>query len=162
MDTNQVVEGGRANNHAVNQIDLLDDEDWLGSSPQRDDLKLLCEQNVRNTFPSQYRLQTLHHVCGSVDRPFDEMYLDQLSFEPSKPFIVFCNCSSLTLLWGGGCAGFVSSQEEEVSPQLLTFHEAVSQMVEMEEQVLEDHRAVFQVRPFSPQPRTLCNSLQFV
>ncbi|XP_046903942.1 kinesin-like protein KIF2A isoform X3 [Hypomesus transpacificus] len=79
VDTNQVVEGGRANNHAVNQIDLLDDEDWLGSSPQRDDLKLLCEQN-----------------------------------------------------------------EEEVSPQLLTFHEAVSQMVEMEEQVLEDHRAVFQ------------------
>lgn len=40
-----------------------------------------------------------------------------------------------------------SPQLEEVSPQLLTFHEAVSQMVEMEEQVLEDHRAVFQVRP---------------
>lgn len=37
-------------------------------------------------------------------------------------------------------------QEEEVSPQLFTFHEAVSQLVEMEEQVLEDHRAVFQVR----------------
>lgn len=36
-------------------------------------------------------------------------------------------------------------QEEEVSPQLFTFHEAVSQLVEMEEQVLEDHRAVFQV-----------------
>ena len=75
---------------------------------------------------------------------------------PSKPFIVFSKCSSLTSL---GCAGFVSSQEEEVSPQLFTFHEAVSQMVEMEEQVLEDHRAVFQVRPFSPQPR---NSQQFV
>uniref|UniRef100_A0A673LUB0 Kinesin-like protein n=1 Tax=Sinocyclocheilus rhinocerous TaxID=307959 RepID=A0A673LUB0_9TELE len=30
--------------------------------------------------------------------------------------------------------------EEEVSPQLFTFHEAVSQLVEMEEQVLEDHR----------------------
>lgn len=38
------------------------------------------------------------------------------------------------------------SQEEEVSPQLFTFHEAVSQLVEMEEQVLEDHRAVFQVK----------------
>lgn len=37
-------------------------------------------------------------------------------------------------------------QEEEVSPQLFTFHEVVSQLVEMEEQVLEDHRAVFQVR----------------
>lgn len=36
-------------------------------------------------------------------------------------------------------------QEEEVSPQLFTFHEVVSQLVEMEEQVLEDHRAVFQV-----------------
>uniref|UniRef100_A0A7N5ZR48 Kinesin-like protein n=1 Tax=Anabas testudineus TaxID=64144 RepID=A0A7N5ZR48_ANATE len=32
-----------------------------------------------------------------------------------------------------------------VSPQLFTFHEAVSQLVEMEEQVLEDHRVVFQV-----------------
>ncbi|XP_034026089.1 kinesin-like protein KIF2A isoform X2 [Thalassophryne amazonica] len=78
VDPNQVMEGGRANIHAVNQLNLLD-EDWLSSSPQRDDLKLLCEQN-----------------------------------------------------------------EEEVSPQLFTFHEAVSQLVEMEEQVLEDHRAVFQ------------------
>lgn len=33
-----------------------------------------------------------------------------------------------------------------MSPQLFTFHEVVSQLVEMEEQVLEDHRAVFQVR----------------
>ncbi|XP_074526044.1 kinesin-like protein KIF2A isoform X3 [Halichoeres trimaculatus] len=78
VDPNQMIEGGRPNIHAVNQLDLLD-EDWLSISPQRDDLKLLCEQN-----------------------------------------------------------------EEEVSPQLFTFHEAVSQLVEMEEQVLEDHRAVFQ------------------
>uniref|UniRef100_A0A8C4IKW4 Kinesin motor domain-containing protein n=1 Tax=Dicentrarchus labrax TaxID=13489 RepID=A0A8C4IKW4_DICLA len=78
VDPNQVIEGGRPNINAVNQLDLLD-EDWLSISPQRDDLKLLCEQN-----------------------------------------------------------------EEEVSPQLFTFHEAVSQLVEMEEQVLEDHRAVFQ------------------
>uniref|UniRef100_A0A672HTC5 Kinesin-like protein n=1 Tax=Salarias fasciatus TaxID=181472 RepID=A0A672HTC5_SALFA len=78
VDPNLVMEGGRPNIHAVNQLDLLD-EDWLSISPQRDDLKLLCEQN-----------------------------------------------------------------EEEVSPQLFTFHEAVSQLVEMEEQVLEDHKAVFQ------------------
>uniref|UniRef100_A0A8C7ZU41 Kinesin-like protein n=1 Tax=Oryzias sinensis TaxID=183150 RepID=A0A8C7ZU41_9TELE len=78
IDPNQVIDGGRPNIHAVNQVDLLDEE-WLSISPQRDDLKLLCEQN-----------------------------------------------------------------EEEVSPQLFTFHEAVSQLVEMEEQVLEDHRAVFQ------------------
>ncbi|XP_075303259.1 kinesin-like protein KIF2A isoform X3 [Opisthocomus hoazin] len=65
--------------HVPNQIDDLDTQWGVGSSPQRDDLKLLCEQN-----------------------------------------------------------------EEEVSPQLFTFHEAVSQMVEMEEQVVEDHRAVFQ------------------
>uniref|UniRef100_A0A8C3R303 Kinesin-like protein n=1 Tax=Cyanoderma ruficeps TaxID=181631 RepID=A0A8C3R303_9PASS len=64
---------------APNQIDDLETQWGVGSSPQRDDLKLLCEQN-----------------------------------------------------------------EEEVSPQLFTFHEAVSQMVEMEEQVVEDHRAVFQ------------------
>ncbi|XP_051497642.1 kinesin-like protein KIF2A isoform X8 [Apus apus] len=65
--------------HAPNQIDDLETQWGVGSSPQRDDLKLLCEQN-----------------------------------------------------------------EEEVSPQLFTFHEAVSQMVEMEEQVVEDHRVVFQ------------------
>lgn len=45
MDPNQVMEGGRPNIHAVNQLELLDDE-WLSISPQRDDLKLLCEQNV--------------------------------------------------------------------------------------------------------------------
>ncbi|KAM6944856.1 kinesin-like protein KIF2A isoform 6-T6 [Lycodopsis pacificus] len=78
VDANQAMDGGRPNINAVNQLELLD-EDWLSISPQRDDLKLLCEQN-----------------------------------------------------------------EEEVSPQLFTFHEAVSQLVEMEEQVLEDHRAVFQ------------------
>eukprot|EP00069_Balaena_mysticetus_P017490 bmy_10701T0 len=66
--------------HPPNQIDDLEAQWGVGSSPQRDDLKLLCEQN-----------------------------------------------------------------EEEVSPQLFTFHEAVSQMVEMEEQVVEDHRAVFQL-----------------
>ncbi|XP_077478120.1 kinesin-like protein KIF2A isoform X2 [Stigmatopora argus] len=64
---------------SVHQLDVLEAQWGVGSSPQRDDLKLLCEQN-----------------------------------------------------------------EEEVSPQLFTFHEAVSQLVEMEEQVLEDHRAVFQ------------------
>ncbi|KAF3849247.1 hypothetical protein F7725_015744 [Dissostichus mawsoni] len=63
----------------VNQLEVLEAQWEVGNSPQRDDLKLLCEQNV-----------------------------------------------------------------EEVSPQLFTFHEAVSQLVEMEEQVLEDHRAVFQ------------------
>ncbi|XP_026650957.2 kinesin-like protein KIF2A isoform X2 [Zonotrichia leucophrys gambelii] len=65
--------------HAPNQMDDLETQWGVGSSPQRDDLKLLCEQN-----------------------------------------------------------------EEEVSPQLFSFHEAVSQMVEMEEQVVEDHRTVFQ------------------
>uniref|UniRef100_A0A6Q2Z126 Kinesin-like protein n=1 Tax=Esox lucius TaxID=8010 RepID=A0A6Q2Z126_ESOLU len=65
--------------NSVTQLEVLEAQWGVGSSPQRDDLKLLCEQN-----------------------------------------------------------------EEEVSPQLFTFHEAVSQLVEMEEQVLEDHRAVFQ------------------
>lgn len=46
VDPNQVMEGGRPNIHAVNQLDVLDEE-WLSISPQRDDLKLLCEQNVR-------------------------------------------------------------------------------------------------------------------
>ncbi|XP_041108126.1 kinesin-like protein KIF2A isoform X4 [Polyodon spathula] len=78
VDPSAVIEG-RPNIHAANQLDTLEAQWGVGSSPQRDDLKLLCEQN-----------------------------------------------------------------EEEVSPQLFTFHEAVSQMVEMEEQVVEDHRAVFQ------------------
>ncbi|XP_034997511.2 kinesin-like protein KIF2A isoform X2 [Hippoglossus stenolepis] len=70
--------GGRQGG-LVNQLEVMEAQWGVGSSPQRDDLKLLCEQN-----------------------------------------------------------------EEEVSPQLFSFHEAVSQLVEMEEQVLEDHRAVFQ------------------
>ncbi|KAL4630087.1 kinesin-like protein KIF2A isoform X7 [Arapaima gigas] len=70
---------GRPNIHAVDQLDNLEIQWGAGSPLQRNDLKLLCEQN-----------------------------------------------------------------EEEVSPQLFTFHEAVSQVVEMEEQVLEDHRGVFQ------------------
>ncbi|CAM4728877.1 hypothetical protein PO909_022990 [Leuciscus waleckii] len=74
IDPSAVLEG-----RSVSQLDVLEAQWGVGSSPQRDDLKLLCEQN-----------------------------------------------------------------EEEVSPQLFTFHEVVSQLVEMEEQVLEDHRAVFQ------------------
>ncbi|KAK9968741.1 hypothetical protein ABG768_003049 [Culter alburnus] len=78
IDPSAVMEG-RSAGHSVNQLEVLEAQWGVGSSPQRDDLKLLCEQN-----------------------------------------------------------------EEEVSPQLFTFHEVVSQLVEMEEQVLEDHRAVFQ------------------
>ncbi|XP_067289197.1 kinesin-like protein KIF2A isoform X2 [Pseudorasbora parva] len=78
IDPSAVMDG-RSVGHSVNQLDVLEAQWGVGSSPQRDDLKLLCEQN-----------------------------------------------------------------EEEVSPQLFTFHEVVSQLVEMEEQVLEDHRAVFQ------------------
>ncbi|KAJ7424124.1 kinesin-like protein KIF2A [Pitangus sulphuratus] len=82
--------------HTPNQIDDLEAQWGVGSSPQRDDLKLLCEQN-----------------------------------------------------------------EEEVSPQLFTFHEAVSQMVEMEEQVVEDHRAIFQCLIYAsiamPKPAIISN-----
>lgn len=45
VDPNRVMEVGRPNVHAVNNMDLLNME-WLSISPQRDDLKLLCEQNV--------------------------------------------------------------------------------------------------------------------
>ncbi|KAM9307117.1 kinesin-like protein KIF2A [Pholidichthys leucotaenia] len=63
----------------MTQLEVLEAQWGVGSSLQRDNLKLLCEQN-----------------------------------------------------------------EGEVSPQLFTFHEAASQLVEIEEQVLEDHKAVFQ------------------
>ncbi|XP_075832217.1 kinesin-like protein KIF2A isoform X2 [Microtus pennsylvanicus] len=79
VDPTAAGDGRPIMHHPPSQIDDLETQWGVGSSPQRDDLKLLCEQN-----------------------------------------------------------------EEEVSPQLFTFHEAVSQMVEMEEQVVEDHRAVFQ------------------
>lgn len=46
VDPNQLIEGVGPNINAVNQLDVLD-ENWLSISPQRDDLKLLCEQNVR-------------------------------------------------------------------------------------------------------------------
>lgn len=49
-----------------------------------------------------------------------------------------------------------------MSPQLFTFHEAVSQLVEMEEQVLEDHRAVFQVRTLKKTYATFLNNHLFV
>lgn len=48
IDPNQVMEGGRPNIHAVHQLELLDEE-WQSMSPQRDDLKLLCEQNVSDS-----------------------------------------------------------------------------------------------------------------
>ncbi|KAM9474809.1 kinesin-like protein KIF2A isoform 3-T4 [Clarias gariepinus] len=79
VDPNNMAEGLRPAINAINQLNIMDEEWELISSPQRDDLKLLCEQN-----------------------------------------------------------------EEEVSPQLFTFHEMVSQLVEMEDQVLEEHRAVYQ------------------
>lgn len=45
VDPNRVMEPGRPNVHGMNNMDLLNME-WLSISPQRDDLKLLCEQNV--------------------------------------------------------------------------------------------------------------------
>lgn len=47
MDPSTVVESSsRPNIHAVSQLDLMDEEWDLSNSPQRDDLKLLCERNV--------------------------------------------------------------------------------------------------------------------
>lgn len=97
----------------VTQLEVLEAQWGVGSSPQRDDLKLLCEQNVRKENNGYHRPTDSSALCCPNMR----------------------NSFTFGLLL----------QEEEVSPQLFTFHEAVSQLVEMEEQVLEDHRAVFQV-----------------
>lgn len=35
----------------ITQLEVLEAQWGVGSSPQRDDLKLLCEQNVRLTSP---------------------------------------------------------------------------------------------------------------
>ncbi|XP_078461780.1 kinesin-like protein KIF2A isoform X3 [Lampetra planeri] len=78
----------------------------VGASPGRDDLKILCEQNM-----------------GSLDLLDDSVELIKL-------------CDGYFTLKG--------LQEEEVSPQLFTFHEAVSHLVEMEEELVEDHKAAFE------------------
>lgn len=68
MDPNQVMEGGRPNIHAVNQLDLLDEE-WLSVSPQRDDLKLLCEQNVSWMSADTRKMLGFHYLALSVCMP---------------------------------------------------------------------------------------------
>lgn len=46
VDPNAMAEGVRPNINVINQLDIMEDEWELSNSPQRDDLKLLCEQNV--------------------------------------------------------------------------------------------------------------------
>lgn len=48
VDPNTMAEGVRPNINAITQLDIMEEEWELSSSPQRDDLKLLCEQNVWN------------------------------------------------------------------------------------------------------------------
>ncbi len=53
VDPNAVTEGVRPNVNAINHLDIMDEEWDVGNSPQRDDLKLLCEQNVKaHLFPN--------------------------------------------------------------------------------------------------------------
>lgn len=46
-------------------------------------------------------------------------------------------------------------QQEEVSDELLTFHEAVNHMQELEEQVVDSHRSLLEVSPESNHPLDL-------
>ena len=39
----------------VNQLEVLEAQWGVGSSPQRDDLKLLCEQNVRRAYTRTHK-----------------------------------------------------------------------------------------------------------
>lgn len=64
VDPNRVMEVGRPNVHGVNNMDLLNME-WLSISPQRDDLKLLCEQNV-SASTRACRLSTERKLRNSV------------------------------------------------------------------------------------------------
>ena len=48
VETGAVMEGHQGG-HGVTQLEVLEAQWGVGSSPQRDDLKLLCEQNVRHT-----------------------------------------------------------------------------------------------------------------
>uniref|UniRef100_A0A8C9SSV8 Kinesin-like protein n=1 Tax=Scleropages formosus TaxID=113540 RepID=A0A8C9SSV8_SCLFO len=95
-----------------------------------------CE-NTLNTLRYANRVKELTVDLGAVDGRPNIHAVDQLNM--------------MEVQWGVGCCFqnddiklLCEQSEEEISPQLFTFHEAVSQLVEMEEQVLEDHRAVFQ------------------
>lgn len=52
MDPAAVMESHQGGH--INQLEVLEAQWGVGSSPQRDDLKLLCEQNVRWTRFNRY------------------------------------------------------------------------------------------------------------
>lgn len=54
-----MTEGVRPNAITINQLDIMDEEWDLGNSPQRDDLKLLCEQNVKHMYSLQVNVESL-------------------------------------------------------------------------------------------------------
>lgn len=77
VDPSTVVESSsRPNIHAVSQLDLMDEEWDISNSPQRDDLKLLCERNVRpkrlqSLFFSKLSLtEKKNIVCGGHTEQF--------------------------------------------------------------------------------------------
>uniref|UniRef100_A0A8C9TJN4 Kinesin-like protein n=1 Tax=Scleropages formosus TaxID=113540 RepID=A0A8C9TJN4_SCLFO len=99
-------------------------------------MPLLPEYDIQFMF-CDCRVKELTVDLGAVDGRPNIHAVDQLNM--------------MEVQWGVGCCFqnddiklLCEQSEEEISPQLFTFHEAVSQLVEMEEQVLEDHRAVFQ------------------
>ncbi|XP_060786739.1 kinesin-like protein KIF2A [Neoarius graeffei] len=59
VDLNSITEGVRPNINAINQLGIMEGE--LSSSPQRDNLKLLCEQNEEDVSP---QVSTFHDVVS--------------------------------------------------------------------------------------------------
>lgn len=57
----------------INQLEVLEAQWGVGSSPQRDDLKLLCEQNVRHSHIYQHVL----YVEG-------QLYICRVQYSPQK------------------------------------------------------------------------------
>lgn len=61
-----------------------------------------------------------------------------------------CESDSTALLWGGGYSVIafllIGMQEDEVTEELLTFHEAVHQMQIQEEELLDAHHQLTEVR----------------
>lgn len=64
-----MVEGLRPNLNAINQLNIMDEEWELSNSPQRDDLKLLCEQNVRTFTPLHTNSKNHYHLKKTGELP---------------------------------------------------------------------------------------------
>lgn len=96
VDPAAVMES-RTGGHQVSQLDVLEPQWGVGSSPQRDDLKLLCEQNVRKTQALRAPLFNIN-ICSDKRTPRHVVFLMACINTEFWDITVFCVKRSLLLL----------------------------------------------------------------